>query len=233
MATSREYAYYIKGDKISLAEKDWQYGDGQTLSQPGLNDVGSTGLFLWKSPVSAITDGMEVEYTYSPIYGFDTTAKHTGLTFSIQDNGGIGYFSFKISGNVTTDIVANNKILIRNSESYNGVHEVLSTSYSYETEYSVIITKTRGENIVATDADSTGEVYYKINALNDENDELRINSYLQKAVVDYLKARLAEDQMNIEAKEYFMREFRYKLEKFNDSRTTGPRVVMPTKNAIR
>ena len=61
MATSKEYAYYVKGNKIALVQKDWTFSGGQTLSQPGLNDLGTIGALLWKSPIEDITDGLEIE----------------------------------------------------------------------------------------------------------------------------------------------------------------------------
>jgi len=68
MATSKEYAYYIKGNKLAVVQKDWTFSGGQTLSQPGLNDLGAAGALLWKSPKESITDGLELEYVYSPQY---------------------------------------------------------------------------------------------------------------------------------------------------------------------
>ena len=142
MAQSREYGYFIKGDRIAIVEKDWQYGGGQTLSQPGLNDVGESGSTLWKSPTSTIDNGILLEYTVLP--------------------------KSKDGGNIS-----------------------------------------------------------------DESDDINISSYLSKAVVYYLKSKLAEDQLEIEAKEYFMREFRKMIEKYNNNKASGPRTVMPSRNAIR
>ena len=68
MATSKEYAYYIKGNKVAIVQKDWTFSGGQTLSQPGLNDLGAQGALLWKSPKESITDGLEMQYVYSPQY---------------------------------------------------------------------------------------------------------------------------------------------------------------------
>ena len=66
MATSKEYAYYIKGNKIAIVQKDYTSSGGQTLSQPGLNDLGGVGALFWKSPKESITDGLELQYVYSP-----------------------------------------------------------------------------------------------------------------------------------------------------------------------
>ena len=50
MASNKNYAYYLRGSEIALIEED--------LS----NDS------KWKSPTEAITDGLEIEYAYSPRY---------------------------------------------------------------------------------------------------------------------------------------------------------------------
>ena len=56
MATSKEYAYYMKGNKVAIVQKDYTSSGGQTLSQPGLNDLGSVGALFWKSPKESITE---------------------------------------------------------------------------------------------------------------------------------------------------------------------------------
>ena len=49
MASSKFYAYYVRGRKIALIEHDYNLGGGQTLDQPGLNAVGTRGDALWKT----------------------------------------------------------------------------------------------------------------------------------------------------------------------------------------
>ena len=73
MPTSKEYAYYVKGGKLAIVQKDWTSSGGQTLSQPGLNDLGSQGALLWKSPKESITDGLELQYVYSPTFNLQST----------------------------------------------------------------------------------------------------------------------------------------------------------------
>ena len=68
MATSKEYAYYLKGNKVAIVQKDYTSSGGQTLSQPGLNDLGNIGALYWKSPKESIADGLELQYVYSPQY---------------------------------------------------------------------------------------------------------------------------------------------------------------------
>ena len=72
-----------------------------------------------------------------------------------------------------------------------------------------------------------------VNVLNDESDDIDLPRYLSQALVYYVKAKMAEDQMNIEAKEYMMREFRRMLEKHESSKIAGPRGVMTGSHSIR
>ena len=48
-----------------------------------------------------------------------------------------------------------------------------------------------------------------------------------------MKAQLAEDQRDIEGKEYFMREFKRIVEKYNNTRVAGVRRVATGVHAIR
>ena len=106
MATSKEYAYYIKGNKIAIVQKDYTSSGGQTLSQPGLNDLGGVGALFWKSPKESITDGLEIQYVHTPSYTMTVTRN---LGFLIMSSifigfGGIGFllFSFFFSQHMQT-----------------------------------------------------------------------------------------------------------------------------------
>ena len=50
MATNNKYAYYLRGNQIALIEED------------------TAAIDPWKSPISAVADGLEIEYAYSPRY---------------------------------------------------------------------------------------------------------------------------------------------------------------------
>ena len=65
MSTSvKEYAYYIRGNKIALVQRDnTSVQNGQTVTAPDLDLPRGAGLF--KSPVEDVTDGLQIEYTYS------------------------------------------------------------------------------------------------------------------------------------------------------------------------
>ena len=139
MAVSKEYTYQIKGNKFSLLEKDFSTTDGLNYEYDPADGLGlSSGSTILKSPISAVVEGIELEYAYNP-----------GAT------------------------------------------------------------------------------------LTDEGSEIDLPSYLAKALVYYVKAKIAEDAMNIEVKEYMMREFRKMVEKHESSKVAGPRRIMPGSHAIR
>lgn len=75
--------------------------------------------------------------------------------------------------------------------------------------------------------------YSPVHTLEDEGSDIDLPSYLSKALVYYVKAKMAEDAMNIEVKEYMMREFRKMVEKHESSKMAGPRRIMPGSHAIR
>jgi hypothetical protein len=76
-------------------------------------------------------------------------------------------------------------------------------------------------------------VYESVNVLSDETDTIDLPEYLTKGLVYYVKAKVAEDMMDIEQKEYFMREFRRILEKHESSKIRGPRMMIPGGHGIR
>jgi len=64
-----------------------------------------------------------------------------------------------------------------------------------------------------------------IDVLNDENDELDLLPYQSKAVVYYLKAKMAEDAGEFKMREYFLKEFRKQVEKNNSAKKHGPSII--------
>ena len=355
MAQNREYAYFLKGNKIAIVERDWRFGSGQTLGVPGINDVGQQGATYWKSPTENSTLGLEIEYSYSPKYSVNSSTPDVDVFpisgYTVVD----GYVSF-VSGRFTGDqvnwtsapyniVTSGSKgdtggqtldyILVRGSSKWNGLHKVqtagtngLLKTYTKSNErffykegvaldftnegliydsssgnhylgdsfsvgdYLYVMGEnaqnqgvydvnsvtladgatnaitvgsqyyfTRTDNSDGTDiawnetktkvhgffsdSDDTSADIYKIkyepntyilcdvDVLNDEGDEINIPNYLSKALVCYVKAKIAEDQMNMEAKEYYMRMFREKLEKHDTSRVWGKKAMMPSRSAIR
>ena len=52
-----------------------------------------------------------------------------------------------------------------------------------------------------------------------------ITRYQAGAIVYYLKAKIAEDQMDVKTREYFMREFKRQLEKNVAAKKHGPTII--------
>ena len=137
MAKSREYAYYVKGNKIAVVEKDetgadglnYTYSDGSGLDLP-------SGTGTWKSPQEAVTGGLRIGYSE------------------------------------------------------------------------------RADNVAGV-------------TMTNEGHDVPVDEFLAKAVVDYVKARLAEDMGDLEKREYFMREFHRKISKYENTKFAGPRSVVP------
>ena len=134
MATSKQYAWYLEGNKIALVEKDVSFDNDVDSKDygPGASRQ------KWKSPQSSVSDGLELIYTYAP----------------------------------TTN-------------------------------------------------------------LQDEESVIDLPIYLQKALVYYIKSKLAEDAINLEAKLYFEREFKKMIEKYENTRISGLRIISPGLHSIR
>jgi len=215
MATKRFYGYYVKGSKLYLAERDDTTGE-------------------WKSPADSITNGLRIEYSYSPKYFITSTNDiHTTITNYKSASSG-GYLKIKGgSVNYDTTLDVDDYIVLRNAGRFNGLHKITAFEDADATNDSIVLnTKYSGSSSWSAFED-TVTMYYSVNVLNDEGDSIDLPSYLEKSVVDYLKARFAEDIGEFEMKEYFMREFRRKVEKAKQSSIDTPRRVSAGIHAIR
>jgi hypothetical protein len=65
--------------------------------------------------------------------------------------------------------------------------------------------------------------------VSNDSDIVNINlpSYAQKALLDYVRAQDLYESGDMEKWQFFMKQFRSKLERWEDSRITGPRVLGP------
>lgn len=225
MASRKEYTYQIKGNKLSLLEKDFTTTDGLNYTFSGTAGDGITddipsGTTVVKSPLSSVTDGIEIEYAYSPNYVVNDASDTVSMTGYSESSG-----LLRLT-NAVVSVDAGEWILITGSNKFDGLHQVdaTATTTSIQTR-----TKYNGD----TASDLTGTIYHDVSVLTDESSEIDVPPYLAKALVYYVKAKVAEDQMNIEVKEYMMREFRKMLEKHENSKIAGPRMIMPGPNALR
>lgn len=221
MATRKSYAYQVKGRQLSILQNQYQYGTGQgyvyTEGSPGsteLDAVGPTGKPAWISPDEAVSDGIEIEYTYSPVYRINDSSVTVSCTSYDEDGNGL----LKILDSGSALPTAGSHLIIKDSNAFNGVHEISSFGAG-----AYIILKTKYSGVTVTGGFT---VYTDVSYMQDESFELDLAHYQSQALVYYIKARLAEDMMDIEKKEYFMREFNRMVEKYESSKSSGPKRVM-------
>ena len=220
MASRRFYAYYIRGSQLALVEHDSISGDGLNYTGTDINDIGPSGGLQWKSPVASITDGIEIEYAYSPRYRInDIEDKSTAITGYDESSG-----LLKFTGSGLSTDAAIKYIVISGSEKWNGLHKINTLNVNYW----IVETKYNGAAVT-----ESVTAYTDINPLEDETDTIDFPEYLAKGLVYYVKAKMAEDQGDIEQKEYNMREFRRILEKHESSKIRGPRMMIPGGHGIR
>jgi hypothetical protein len=221
MASSKHYAYYIRGSQLAIIEHDSSSGDGLNYTGTDINDIGPSGSTAWKSPTEAITDGIEIEYAYSPRYRIESVAaadKETGSSYETAS----GFLRFNGTGFSTESTV--DYIVVSGSERWNGLHKVTGLNTAHYTT----ATKYSGGNVTDTPA-----IYTNVDTLDNELDTIDLPEYLAKGLVYYVKAKVAEDQGDLELKEYNMREFRRILEKHESSKIWGARQLGVGPHAIR
>ena len=202
MATKRKYAYYIKGNKLAIIQRE------DALAGSSGDEYG-----MYKSPTESITDGLEIQYAYTPTYRInDIEDKSTALTGYDESSG-----LLKFTGSGLSTDAAITYIVIKGSERWNGLHKINTLNANYW------IVETKYNGAAVTESGITA--YTDISVLQDESFELDISRYQANALVYYVKAKLAEDGGDMEKREFFMREFKRQLEKGVGALKRGPYVV--------
>ena len=213
MATKRKYAYYVKGNKIALIQRE------DALAGSNNSEYG-----MYKSPTESIVDGLEIQYTYVPEYFIKETDKvdtqidtyvSTGGLLKIIDQGDNNYSASPES------LSDGSYIVLKKAGKWNGLHKVKEAGVGYITLY----TKCSDSSTVQQSFEETIDLYYNVNTLDSETDELDVPRYLANAVVYYVKAKYAEDAGELEMREFFMREFRRLTEKYQTAKQKGARMV--------
>ena len=223
MADKRQYAYYIKGNKIALI----QIEDTVSTSAGDFNSEYG----MYKSPFETIADGLEIQYAYSPDY-FIKETDDTNATLDTYKSTG-GYLILEDTGNdvfsASPESLADGSyIVLRNAGRWNGLHKVSAAGTGYINTY----TKYSGTG-AAIAFEETVTLYYNVDALTVESDIIDLPEYLTKALVYYVKAQLAEDQGDLEKFAYNRQQFRALMQRYESSRTWGSRRVFPGIGAIR
>ena len=142
MASKRKYGYYIKGNKIAIIEEGTGsgicslsgYSSQSTCETAGgtwTENAVSTNDGEYRSPVATVSDGLEIQYAYSPRYtvpikkvdSVHADNYHTyGCWFAVDGylTLGAAVVDFTDYSNITVD----SYILIEGSERWNGLHKV-------------------------------------------------------------------------------------------------------------
>jgi hypothetical protein len=229
---AKEYAYYLEGGKLAIVERDTNFDNNVDSKEfgPGVSRQ------QWKSPKTSVVDGLEIKYAYSPNYfikedeDYDTTVtKYKSNDGYLQIDGTTNF-----NGGTPALVADTSYIVLKNAGRFNGLHRVKSFVTVNTTSDSIVLyTKYSGHGSAWVDFEETVHLYYNVDALNDEADTIDISSYLSKALVYYVKAKVAEDAGNFEVKEYMQREFRKIVEKHESNLIKGPRMISPGRHAIR
>ena len=220
MANVKEYGYYLKGNKIAIVEQDTAFDNDVNSKDygPGSNRT------QWKSPLSSVTDGLEIEYTYAPRYWI-TDASDTVKVTAYTESSGTG--KMELTLNASSSFTAGDYIAIRYGSRLNGLHKVRTTISGATTL--PIETEWNGASITSIEA----TLYKDVNVLNDESDTIPLRPYQIQALECYIRAKVAQDMGEFQLYEYYMKEFRKKLEKDENGRVYGPRITAPGSHSIR
>ena len=242
MASKRSYAYYLRGNQIAIIEEGLGsgvcslsgYSNQTTCEAAGgtwTENATSNDDGLYRSPTATVTDGLEIEYAYSPRYFIESTDTST-TTVSGWDQDNDGNFRLRAAGGTdwtsSPNLSSVSYIVLRNAGRWNGLHKV-----SLVQSTRIVTTTKVSASTSNTDFEQTVTLYYDVNPLNDESDTLPISEYLSKAVVYYLKAKTAEDQGNFQLKDLLMKEFYRIVEKSDNAKIHTIRKVAPSSAAIR
>ena len=129
MANAKEYGYFLKGNKVAIVEKDTAFDNDANSRDYGPGSDRAQ----WKSPLTAVTDGLEIEYTYSPTYSVSASLSEQVNKFWFNGWTVIGgYLTFVRSHSASipnfnsapyASIGEDEYIVIRGNK-WNGLHKV-------------------------------------------------------------------------------------------------------------
>ena len=231
--STKEYAWYIEGNEIAIIEKDVNFDNNVDNKEFGPG----TSRQLWKSPQSDVADGLEIKYVYSPNHWINTPtydATINGYAGGANNKLRVGDYTSSYTNFVTAySLAVGDYFVIKKAGQFNGLHKITAFESLTGTN-NLIVTDTDYSHLSTPSSfEETVMMYYNVSALEDESFELDLPIYLQKALVYYVKGKLAEDAGNLELRQYAMREFKKMIEKHENSRISGLRIMSPGSHAIR
>ena len=206
----REWFYYLKGRHILLYQL-LSGSSSERITQSGVIRTREKELMY---PNEDIADGLRIEYTAldEPFVSEaleTTTVVASGTTISFNDDGdsASGYNDLYDTGDGLADFESGDRIRVQGSTSNDGDYTL--TADAGGARYIQVGTgnftdEAAGERVTITQipAEDTDP---------DETSHINLNKMLSLAVVDYLKAMVAEQGGQMDLKEYYMKEFYGKL----------------------
>jgi hypothetical protein len=209
----KEWFYYLRGREILL----YKLRGGSSTSRISQSGVFQSYDNEMMYPDEDIADGLRIEYTRvsEPFVAEaleTTTSYESGIIISFEDGtGGSSRDIIDLGSATATDFVADDKIRVRGSASNDGDYTVVtkgtdgSTGYQQlEVAAGSLTTEAVGERISIT------QIPVEVDSPS-ATSHINLNKMLNLAVIDYCKAMLAEQNGEIDKKEYFMKEFYSKL----------------------
>ena len=204
--TNKNWFYEISGRDIHL----WQLVETAATDTIGDHRVKLPAEYYSKQliyPDEDITNGLRVEYTAlsEPFVdeaweSLTSTISGTGIAF-VDGGGSSDTITDTGSGFVTAGFAAGDKIRVIGSASNDG-------DYVLTAAIAGTLTVATGSFTAETASESI--TIYQIpdeDTSPDETNHVNLNRLLSLAVVDYIKAQLAELEGQIDLKQYYMREF--------------------------
>ena len=227
MASVKEYGYYIEGSNIAIVQKDTSFDNDANSRDYGPG----SDKYQWKSPLEDIDEGIELQYSYSPEYReLNASSRVSSQPVSYKAAGATGNVRFDLSNGIDWSGSIGSYILLVNAGRWNGVHKIAANSTS-----NVIYTETPypGGDNTSTNFESSIQYTTSVAVMQDESYVIDLPIYLQKALVYYIKARIFEEVGEFKMKDYYYKEFTRQLEKHNNSKVSGLRIVSSGANAIK
>ena len=195
----REWFYYLKGRHILLYQL-LSGSSSERITQSGVIRTREKELMY---PNEDIADGLRIEYTALD-EPFVTEALET--TTAIASGTDVSFSTTVLTGAGTNDGFAiGDRVRVQGSASNDG--DYTSTNEDDNTltfPSSTFTAETAGERITVTQIP-------KEDSSPSETSHINLNKMLSLAVVDYVRAQVADSRAEIQSKEYYMKEFYGKL----------------------
>ena len=204
---SEEWFYYLRGRQLSI----YQLLGGSTNERITQTGVLTTRDNELKYPSEDIANGLRIEYTAlnEPFVkeatentnGYGAATDISFINSGSRINGAANFWD------TSSGFAVGDKIRIRGSSSNDGDYTISSIEGSSNVNMVVnesITDESAGERITVT------QIPFE-DTTPDEDSHPNLNHMLCLAIVDYVKAMLAESARDFQTKEYFMKEFYSKL----------------------